>query len=279
MHNHSEQSLLTKMWATLEPGSSPIDWCEGNYKFSPLIAEFVNTFSNIIYVVLPPLLMHLFRGYGKFVNPGIHLIWVILIVIGLSSAYFHATLSLIGQLLDEVAILWGFFIAFSMFLPRRLFPSFIGNDRHKLFVAAICLCVIATVLAVVQPVINAFALMCLGVPSVILLFHEMNRVRDMRVYRLGVRCAAMWVVAVFCWINDRLLCEAWSSINFPYLHGLWHVFIFLASYTACVLFAYFSVKEEKPDKNATLKYWPKNDFELCIPYVSIKSHDKDLNDI
>ncbi|KAK5637777.1 hypothetical protein RI129_000040 [Pyrocoelia pectoralis] len=219
------------MWATLEPGSSPIDWCEGNYKFSPLIAEFVNTVTNIIFVILPPLLIHLFRGYGQFVNRGIHIIWILLIFVGLSSAYFHATLSLIGQLLDEVAILWVFFVAFSMFYPRRLFPV------KRFVVATVFLGAIATVLAIIHPAINAFVLMCLGIPS------------------RGLQ------------------------INFPYLHGLWHVFIFISSYTACVLFAYFSVKEEKPDKKATLKYWPKNDFELGIPYVSIKAHNKDLNEI
>jgi len=37
------------MWKHLEPGSSPVDWCEGNYLISPLIAEFVNTVSDIIY--------------------------------------------------------------------------------------------------------------------------------------------------------------------------------------------------------------------------------------
>lgn len=33
------------MWEHLKPGSSPVDWCEGNYQVSANIAEFVNTVS------------------------------------------------------------------------------------------------------------------------------------------------------------------------------------------------------------------------------------------
>jgi len=41
--------------------------------------------------------MHLFRDYARFVNPGIHVFWFLLMIVGLTSAYFHATLSLIGE--------------------------------------------------------------------------------------------------------------------------------------------------------------------------------------
>lgn len=100
------------------------------------------------------------------------------------------------------------------------------------------------------------------------------RTTSMRVYRLGLRCGAVWVLAVTCWLNDRLFCDTWLNLNFPYLHALWHLFIFIASYTAAVLFAYFSVKEERPQQSPTLRYWPRNDFELGIPYVTIKSYVK-----
>ncbi|XP_063225268.1 alkaline ceramidase [Bacillus rossius redtenbacheri] len=258
------------MWRHLEPGSSPVDWCEGNYLISPLIAEFVNTFSNVLFFLLPPVMMHLFRDYGRSVNPGIHVIWLLFIVVGLSSAYFHATLSLIGQLLDELSILWIFMAAFSMFFPRRFFPLFFHNDRKRFGLASVVITLLATGLGVLHPAANAFALMTLGVPAFFLLIHELRRCGCGRVQRLGVRCAAVWVLAVACWLNDRLFCETWLALDFPYLHALWHVLIFIASYTALVLFAYFSVREERPDTFPALRYWPRDAFELGVPYVSLR---------
>nr|CAD7410781.1 unnamed protein product [Timema poppensis] len=99
-----------------------------------------------------------------------------------------------------------------------------------------------------------------------------DRCESGRVYRLGIRCAAVWLLAVACWLNDRLFCETWLALNFPYLHALWHILIFIASYTALVLFAYFAVKEERPDTTPVLRYWPREDFELGVPYVTIRSY-------
>lgn len=48
---------------------------------------------------------------------------------GLFSMYFHATLSFLGQLLDEVAILWMLSSCYSIWMPRCYFPSFLRGSR------------------------------------------------------------------------------------------------------------------------------------------------------
>ena len=55
-------------------------------------------------------------------------------------------------------------------------------------------------------------------------------------------------------IHDRFFCSYWAGVGFPYLHGVWHILIFLSSYSSIVLFAYCDVVNHMPDKTPILKY-------------------------
>ena len=85
--------------------------------------------SNIPFIVLPATLMVLSREYCARISRDMYMVCALLMVIGVSSAYFHATLSMLGQLLDELAILWLDLGATALWLPMEYFPAFCGHSR------------------------------------------------------------------------------------------------------------------------------------------------------
>ena len=74
---------------------------------------------------------YFFQPYASCMGQGIHVIWGLLIVVGASSAYFHATLSLLGQLLDELAILWVVMAGFAMWFPKAAMPPGIRDKEGR----------------------------------------------------------------------------------------------------------------------------------------------------
>ena len=80
--------------------------------------------------------------------------------------------------------------------------------------------------------------------------------KDESISRLGRRCLLTWAVAVTIWLSDRLQCSLWLSLNFPYLHAIWHILVFISSYQACVLFAFFDTEAQYPELSAYVEYWP-----------------------
>jgi len=257
------------------PGSSPVDWCEENYVVTPLIAEFYNTVSNAIFIITPPVLMHLHKPYAATIGSGIHFVWFLFIIIGASSAYFHATLSLFGQLLDEIAILWIIMACYALWYPTVLMPaSLIDKEGRRTFtITILIITIVSTFLGFLYPFVNAFYLISLGFPSTSLLIYNLKHEDDPQVTYLGRRSVIFWFLAVVCWVSDRLYCEFWLSMCFPYLHSIFHVVMFIACYTAIVLFAYFEVKRNHPHEWPLIKYWPQESFELGIPYVQLKSYN------
>lgn len=114
------------------------------------------------------------------------------------------------------------------FCPLSNLPKIIGT-RVKFTAFMLTFGTTATLLSIVNPIVNAFALMFLAVPTYFLLFIELEKIKhkDMKAYKLGIRTVVISSCAIVAWINDRVFCSFYTSMNITYLHALWHVLIFL----------------------------------------------------
>lgn len=252
-------------------GTAHIDWCEPNYAISPNIAEFFNTVSNIVYFVIPPLNIYLFREYSNIIGGNFNVVWVLMMVIGASSAYFHATLSLVGQLLDEVAILWVLLAAYALWTPEWMIQcTGIFKTRNGFKFTALIIAAITTMFGFVYPAANSVFLMLLGAPSVVILWKEIQRCRNTKVVKLAYIGILWWSFAVVLWLSDRLLCDIWKTLSFPYFHCGWHIFILLGSNIGCVLGCYFYVFAEHQNIKPELNFWPSGLGSWGLPYVIVR---------
>jgi alkaline ceramidase len=104
--------------------------------------------SNIFFFLVPPIMIILFQPYSKRVANGIMVLWVLVIVIGIGSIYFHSTLSLVsssetveyqsriclplqvGELADEISILWVLTAGYALFLPGVYLPQSFRVQRY-----------------------------------------------------------------------------------------------------------------------------------------------------
>ncbi|KAI3387210.1 hypothetical protein SNEBB_004644 [Seison nebaliae] len=92
--------------------TATLDWCEENYAVSIYVAEFWNSISNLLMIILPAI--HLWRlMLKKYRTPPNSLEswracmpYFSLLTVGIGSSLFHLTLKVEGQLVDEISMIF-----------------------------------------------------------------------------------------------------------------------------------------------------------------------------
>ncbi|NXX41192.1 ACER1 ceramidase, partial [Tricholaema leucomelas] len=259
--------------------SAEVDWCEGNFERSPVIAEYYNTVSEGTAWGTQDLLLGPTRwhqpSFPSSCSP-LSTSWcwrLCFLLAGIFSMYFHMTLSYVGQLLDELSILWSLAVAYSFWYPKVYFPRFIKSRKHFFWLSGVTT-VISTLLSFIKPVLNAYVLNCIAFHLLYLTWRELKKCKDRRVHRMAAVMVMWWVLAISSWISDRWLCGLWQAINFPYFHSLWHVLIALSLLYLCPLVIYFDVNYEMPSFRPKLGYWPSDSWPIVVPYVALEEPHK-----
>ncbi|XP_063311937.1 alkaline ceramidase 1 isoform X1 [Pelobates fuscus] len=248
--------------------SSEVDWCETNYLHSEYVAEYYNTVTNVVFFVAGPLMMYLLHPYACKRTLAVHLVWTMFTLVGLFSAYYHMTLSYLGQMLDELSILWVIALGYSIWFPRPYFPEFIKN-RNQFGATIFIIAMISTALSFAKPVVNAYVLNCITFHILYILVKEIRKCTVQEIRNLAFIAVVLWVVAISCWLSDRLFCSFWRTINFSYLHSIWHILICITVLYSNTLFAYFDAVYEIPECQPQVHYWPSNSVYIGFPYLAI----------
>uniref|UniRef100_A0A8D0WWJ8 Alkaline ceramidase n=1 Tax=Sus scrofa TaxID=9823 RepID=A0A8D0WWJ8_PIG len=193
---------------------------------------------------------------------------------GLFSMYFHMTLSFLGQMLDEIAILWLLASGYSIWMPRCYFPAFLGESRSQFICLVITATVVSTFLSFLRPTINAYALNIISLHIVYIVFQEYKKTRNKELRHVIEVSVIFWAFALTSWVSDRLLCSFWQWINFSYLHSIWHVLISITFPYGMVTMALVDARYEMPHETLKIRYWPRDTWPVGLPYLEVTDDEK-----
>jgi dihydroceramidase len=204
--------------------TASIDWCESNYEYSFYIAEMSNTLSSIAIILagLFGLLLHK-------CTPRFAVAFGCIIVVGLGSVAFHATLKKESQWTDEVPMLYSA-MSFSFIAICQRFKSLTPLHTRLIASAFTIYAVITTLLVTLTEGDWQFRLFHLSfsvielyaIGQVVLIMKTYNR--NSPIFILGSCGFISYVLGVVVWSIDLFNCHALTKFN-PQFHAWWHFFV------------------------------------------------------
>ena len=236
--------------------SSPIKWCESResmYHYSNNIVEFENAMSSLLFII--------FAAYGSYIHNGYisNTGWIFMALIGITSCWFHATLSQIGQLADELSI-----VAMSCYLVSIIVFEYTPINRTYGIVRGILLSVhvwlsgstmfICVYYPKYSPIIMIVEGIIIMIPTVSYMTVSVTRKRIfMQAFKSAFVGVIFWCLDIPCYFNA---------------HMYWHIFISYSTYMLVL-------GSSRINRQTMLINIP-SDIIICtdalIPYWSLKQY-------
>lgn len=247
MHVHFAESMNTPNIGYWGQRTATLDWCEENYVACKYIAEFHNTLTNAIFVVL--------AIYGMVVVQRLQqerrflVEYAGLMLVGVGSWLFHMTLLYEMQLMDELPMLYATCILiYSMFETKR---EKLYGWRLPALLAGIAIGISTVYMLVKNPLFHQVSY---GLLTAVLVFRagyvftQLPASADKaRLKRLLNTSWCLYALGFLAWNIDNEFCPQiraaravlgapWNSVL--QLHGWWHILTGLGSYCYIVFSQY-----------------------------------------
>jgi dihydroceramidase len=218
-----------------EPKTSNIDWCEDNYYISYYIAEWYNSLSNLI-----PIFYSIYILYNlKFTYNNInyyHISYILLIFVFIGSFCFHATLTNVGQMLDEIPML----------ITNVYMIYLLDNYNIKKLIYNIILKIIFILWMYYYPNSPLPFQLSFIVFNLILFSKVFNIIIKYPVLKRKTnlnKSIFYYIIAIICWLLDLFFC---SYLKYFYLHSFWHIYSYIGClYLLNFIFIYLSFINSK----------------------------------
>jgi len=183
------------------------NFCEKDHLHHEFIVEYYNTISNIPIILL--------GAYGSYYHYKLHkkynINFLILICIGFGSMFFHATMSRIGQLFDEIPMIW-----LNSFLLNEMFPFFIW------FIMAFGISIFYSIFYQYKIFLIYFSLTGLFVFFTPMILRKSDLAK--KILRISM---FLFIAGFCCWILDNTMCTMFHDY---YLHAWWHILAGISIY-------------------------------------------------
>ncbi|KAI8822113.1 ceramidase-domain-containing protein [Fimicolochytrium jonesii] len=248
------------------PVTSTLDWCEENYIVNYYLAEYWNSLSNLVYIVLP--LVGLRSCVALEAEPRYYLSYVALMLVGVGSFLFHGTLTFFTQLLDEVPMMAAtciFLYAHMQMFNKKTSYAAITALALTFFVTSGSYIILKTPIVFQMSFITLAALQLAVAVNNIGILRLTDKPAANTVSRIATASVTAMVVAFVVWNLDQAHCgtlqEKRREIGYPFrvgleLHALWHLFSGYGGYAAVVGSQYCRLKVlGRSDVRVALRGW------------------------
>ena len=220
------------------PVDANIQWCEEDYAVSPYIAEFWNTLSSLYLVVLGIFGIIMVRRKAstelRFV-----FCWSSLMVVGIGSTLFHATMRYHAQVLDELPMVLGnLSILFALMDNSGVSEKRQGQSQillqRWLPPCMVLWGVFSTIMYFAFPEAYLVFIFLYGLPVLLIIYYSLKLVIRKRSHRMGVilrRCftlsLCLYGFGFILWNLEHILCPHVQNLQ---LHAWWHLFAGLGTH-------------------------------------------------